>query len=69
MSTHDEESRAPEQSANDAGLDTDLDQPADPFEPEAPAHLDPDAETAAHLDDADEESAVDGADPGPQQPS
>jgi hypothetical protein len=69
MSTHDEESRAPEQSADDAGPDTDLDQPADPFEPEAPAHLDPDPETAAHHAGADEGSAVDGADPAPPQPS
>ncbi len=43
-----------------------FEQPADPFEPEAPAHLDPDAETLAHEDD---ESTVDGADPAPPQPS
>ena len=44
-------------------------QPADPFEPEAPAHIDPDAETAAHQGHDDEEAAVDGADPAPPQPS
>lgn len=43
-------------------------QPADPFEPEAPAHIDPDPETAAHRDD-DEEAAVDEANPAPDQPS
>jgi hypothetical protein len=43
-------------------------QPADPFEPEAPAHIDPDPETAAHRD-ADDEAVVDGADPSPPQPS
>ena len=69
MSTHDEESRVPEQPTDDAGPDTEPDQPVDPFEPEAPAHLDPDAETAAHHADADEESVVDGADPAPPQPS
>ena len=43
-------------------------QPSDPFEPEAPAHLDPDPETAAHRDE-DDEATVDGADPAPPQPS
>ena len=41
-------------------------QPADPFEPEAPAHLDPDAETSAHRED--DEPDVDGAEPAPPQP-
>jgi hypothetical protein len=41
-------------------------QPADPFEPEAPAHLDPDPETAAHEPD---DATTDGADPAPPQPS
>jgi hypothetical protein len=35
-------------------------------EPEAPAHVDPDPETAAHHD---AEATVDGADPAPPQPS
>ncbi len=65
MSTHDEESRAPDQSAVDPDPDSELDQPVDPFEPEAPAHLDPDAETAAHLSDADEEAVIDEADQVP----
>jgi hypothetical protein len=69
MSTHDEESRTPEESAGDAGPDTEPDQPVDPFEPEAPAHLDPDEETAAHRAGADEESTVDDADPAAPQPS
>ena len=43
-------------------------QPSDPFEPEAPAHDDPDPETVAHRD-ADQEATVDEADPAPEQPS
>ena len=43
-------------------------QPSDPFEPEAPAHVDPDPETAAHRDE-DDEATIDGADPAPPQPS
>ena len=43
-------------------------QPADPFEPEAPAHVDADPETAAHRD-ANADATVDGADPSPPQPS
>jgi hypothetical protein len=43
-------------------------QPSDPFEPEAPAHVDPDPETVAHRDD-DHEATIDGADPTPPQPS
>ena len=65
MSTHDEESRAPEQSANDAGPD----QPVDPFEPEAPAHVDADLETVAHDEDLDDEATADEAAPAPRQPS
>jgi hypothetical protein len=43
-------------------------QPADPFEPEAPAHVDPDAETIVHDEDVDDEAVVDEADPSPGQP-
>jgi hypothetical protein len=43
-------------------------QPADPFEPEAPAHVDPDAETIVHDEDVDDEAVVDEADPAPDQP-
>ena len=60
MSEHDAEPEMP----GEAGTP----QPADPFEPEAPAHVDPDPETAAHRDH-DEEATVDGADPAPPQPS
>ena len=60
MSEHDAEPDMP----GEAGTP----QPADPFEPEAPAHIDPDPETSAHRDD-DEEATVDGADPAPPQPS
>ena len=41
-------------------------QPADPFEPEAPAHVDPDAETPAHR--VADEPGVDEAEPAPPQP-
>jgi hypothetical protein len=46
-----------------AGDDTpdELEQAAEPFEPEAPAHLDPDAETVVHDEDLDEEALVDEA--------
>jgi hypothetical protein len=43
-------------------------QPADPFEPEAPAHVDPDAETIVHDEDVDDEAVVDEADTAPDQP-
>ena len=41
-----------------------LDQPVDPFEPEAPAHLDPDAEDIVHASDLDPEVLV--IDDGPR---
>ena len=46
-----------------AGDDTpdELEQATEPFEPEAPAHLDPDAETVVHDEDLDEEALVDEA--------
>lgn len=43
--------------------------PDDPFEPEAPAHLDPDPETIAHDEDLDDEATADEAAPIPHQPS
>ena len=49
--------------------DTGVTQPADPFEPEAPAHVDPDLETVADDEDLDEEATADEADPTPPQPS
>ncbi len=49
--------------------DTGVTQPADPFEPEAPAHVDPDPEAVADEEDVDDEAAVEGADPTPPQPS
>ena len=53
------------------GSDTpdELDQAAESFEPEAPAHLDPDAETVVHHEDVDEEAVVDESDPAPDQPA
>jgi hypothetical protein len=44
-------------------------QPADPFEPEAPAHLEPDGETIVHDEDLDQEDLVDEPAPAPDQPS
>ncbi|HSU02144.1 MAG TPA: hypothetical protein VLK03_06305 [Nocardioides sp.] len=41
-----------------------FEQPADPFEPEAPAHLDPDTEDIVHADDPDPEVLV--IDDGPR---
>ena len=41
-----------------------LEQPADPFEPEAPAHIDPDAEDIVHESDRDPEVLV--IDDGPR---
>lgn len=46
-----------------------IEQPADPFEPEAPAHVDPDAETIVHDEDRDQEAVVDEADPATEQRS
>ena len=43
--------------------DTGVTQPADPFEPEAPAHVDPDPETVAHDEDLDDEAIADEVDP------
>jgi hypothetical protein len=42
---------------------------ADPFEPEAPAHVDPDEETIVHALDPDEEAAVDETPPDPRSPA
>lgn len=42
------------------------DEELEPFEPEAPAHQDPDAETVVHTDHPDEEAVVDEADPAPR---
>lgn len=44
------------------------DEEFEPFEPEAPAHQDPDAETVVHADHPDEEAVVDEADPAPHAP-
>lgn len=54
-----------------AGNDTpnDLEQAAEAFEPEAPAHLDPDAEAIVHDEDLDEEAVVDEEEPSPTEPS
>ena len=52
---------------NDPTADT-PDEEFEPYEPEAPAHQDPDAETVVHADHPDEEAVVDEADPAPQQP-
>jgi hypothetical protein len=64
MSTYDPQFVVPED--DDEAL---VAQPADPFEPEAPAHLDPDEETIVHASDADEEAAVDEAVPTPSSPA
>ena len=64
MTMHDPERDLPEE--------PDLEQPeqpADPFEPEAPAHIDPDPEAIVDALDADEEALVDEADPAPDQPA
>jgi hypothetical protein len=45
-----------------------LDDEFEPYEPEAPAHQDPDAETVVHVDHPDEEAVVDEADLALQQP-
>jgi hypothetical protein len=42
--------------------------PEDPFEPEAPAHVDPDEETIVHDEDLDDEAVVDEVDPATDQP-
>jgi hypothetical protein len=47
----------------------DLEQVAEPFEPEAPAHLDPDAETVVHDEDLDEEAVVDEEEPELDEPA
>ncbi|WP_299930760.1 hypothetical protein [uncultured Nocardioides sp.] len=54
-----------------AGTDApdELEQAGEPFEPEAPAHLDPDAEAVVHDEDLDEEALVDESDPAPDQPA
>ncbi|NPC41928.1 hypothetical protein [Nocardioides sp. zg-1230] len=46
-----------------------LEQAAEPFEPEAPAHLDPDAETVVHDEDLDEEAVVDEEEPALDEPA
>lgn len=46
-----------------------LEQAAEPFEPEAPAHLDPDAETVVHDEDLDEEAVVDEKEPALDEPA
>lgn len=61
MTTHDPE--------RDTSEEPDLEQPEDPFEPEAPAHDDPDPEAIVHALDGDEEAAVDEADPAPGRAS
>lgn len=45
------------------------DQSAEAFEPEAPSHLDPDAETVVHDEDLDEEALVDEAESLPDLPA
>jgi hypothetical protein len=54
-----------------AGNETpdELEQAAEPFEPEAPAHLDPDAETVVHDEDLDEEAVVDEEVPALDEPA
>ena len=54
-----------------AGNETpdELEQAAEPFEPEAPAHLDPDAETVVHDEDLDEEAVVDEEEPALDEPA
>ncbi len=59
MAVTDADREVPEQSEPE--------QPTDPSESEAPAHLDPDPEVPAHHQD--DRSTVDGADPAPPQPS
>ena len=58
-------------STDQPGLDDleDPDNPDEPGEPEAPAHHDPDPEAIVHVEDHDQESLVDGADPSPEQPT
>ena len=60
MSTHDPE--------RDTFEELEPEQPEDPFEPEAPAHDDIDPEAIVDALDADEEAAVDEADPAPGRP-
>ncbi len=52
-----------------AALPDEAAQPEDPFEPEAPAHLDPDEETVVHDEDLDDEAVVDETEPAPGQPT
>jgi hypothetical protein len=52
---------------NDPTADV-LDDEFEPYEPEAPAHQDPDAETVVHVDHPDEEAVVDEVDLAPQEP-
>jgi hypothetical protein len=52
-----------------AALPDDATEAEDPFEPEAPAHLDPDEETIVHVEDLDDEAVVDEAEPAPEQPT
>ena len=60
---------AVDQTQHEAFHDDEIEQPADPFEPEAPAHVDPDAEAIAHDEDPDEEAVVDEAGPGTERPA
>jgi hypothetical protein len=53
--------------ANDPELDAP--EETEPYEPEAPAHDDPDAETIVHVEDLDDEAVVDESDPAPEQPT
>ena len=46
-----------------------LDDEFEPYEPEAPAHDDPDAETIVHVEDRDAEAVIDESDPAPEQPA
>jgi hypothetical protein len=61
VTTHDPE--------RDTFEEPELEQPVDPFEPEAPAHDDPDPEAIVDALDADEEALVDEADPAPGRPA
>lgn len=56
-----------EQAGSD--IPDELEQAAEPFEPEAPAHLDPDAETVVHDEDLDEEAVVDEEEPALDEPA
>ena len=54
--------------SEDATFPDDVTPAEDPFEPEAPAHADPDEETVVHDEDLDDEAVVDEVEHTPEEP-